>query len=72
MPTARTRESVAEFRRQLAWREFYAHVLAYNPEVVTENFDDYENPIEWRTDPEGLRAWKDGETGYPIVDAGMR
>jgi deoxyribodipyrimidine photo-lyase len=39
---------------------------------VTENFKQYENPIDWREDPEGLQAWKDGETGYPIVDAGMR
>jgi deoxyribodipyrimidine photo-lyase len=66
------RESVREFQSQLAWREFYAHVLAANPEVVTENYKDYENDIEWRTDPEGLEAWKAGNTGYPIVDAGMR
>ncbi|MFC6726511.1 cryptochrome/photolyase family protein, partial [Halobium palmae] len=65
-------ESVEEFQRQLAWREFYAQVLDANPEVVTENFDSYANPIEWRDDDEALRAWKDGETGYPIVDAGMR
>ncbi|MFB6281639.1 MAG: deoxyribodipyrimidine photo-lyase [Haloferacaceae archaeon] len=65
-------ESVEEFRSQLAWREFYAHVLAFNPGVVSDDYDEYENPIEWRDDPEGLRAWKDGETGYPIVDAGMR
>ncbi|MFC3476539.1 cryptochrome/photolyase family protein [Halobacterium litoreum] len=66
------RESVEEFQQQLAWREFYAQVLYFNQSVVTENFKDYENPIEWRDDPEGLQAWKDGETGYPIVDAGMR
>jgi deoxyribodipyrimidine photo-lyase len=66
------RESVEEFRTQLAWREFYTQVLYYNPEVVTENFKRYENAIEWREDPDGLEAWKAGETGYPIVDAGMR
>ncbi|WP_256391058.1 cryptochrome/photolyase family protein [Natronoarchaeum rubrum] len=65
-------ESVEEFQSQLAWREFYAHVLNFNPGVVTENFKDYDREIAWRSDPEGLRAWKDGETGYPIVDAGMR
>lgn len=68
----RERESGEEFRSQLAWREFYAQVLRYNPEVVTENYRSYERPIEWRDDPDGLQAWKDGETGYPIVDAGMR
>jgi deoxyribodipyrimidine photo-lyase len=65
-------DSVREFQSQLAWREFYAHVLNFNPEVVTENYKGYENPIEWREDPDALRAWKNGETGYPIVDAGMR
>ncbi|WP_144900859.1 cryptochrome/photolyase family protein [Halobellus captivus] len=65
-------DSVEEFQSQLAWREFYAHVLFYNPEIVSENFREYDNDIEWRNDPDELRAWKDGETGYPIVDAGMR
>ncbi|MEF8782931.1 MAG: deoxyribodipyrimidine photo-lyase [Haloarculaceae archaeon] len=66
------RESVFEFQDQLAWREFYTQVLWDRPDVVTANYKQYENDIEWREDPEGLQAWKDGETGYPIVDAGMR
>jgi deoxyribodipyrimidine photo-lyase len=66
------RESVVAFRSQLAWREFYTHVLYFNPEVVTENYRGYENPIGWENDGELLDAWKRGETGYPIVDAGMR
>jgi len=65
-------ESAEEFESQLAWREFYSHVLWDRPEVVTRNYKSYEHPIEWREDPERLQAWKDGETGYPIVDAGMR
>ncbi|WP_226006520.1 cryptochrome/photolyase family protein [Natrinema salinisoli] len=70
--TADDRESVREFQRQLAWREFYAHVLAFNPETITEDFSGYEHEIEWRDDPDALEAWRAGETGYPIVDAGMR
>ena len=66
------RESVEEFRSQLAWREFYTHVLYFNPGVVAANYKSYENPIEWEDDTELLEAWKRGETGYPIVDAGMR
>ncbi|MFP8956199.1 cryptochrome/photolyase family protein [Natrialbaceae archaeon A-CW3] len=66
------RESVDTFRQQLAWREFYAHVLAFNPSVVSTNFSDYQNEIEWNDDPAELEAWRAGETGYPIVDAGMR
>ncbi|WP_434521999.1 cryptochrome/photolyase family protein [Halorubrum sp. AS12] len=65
-------EQVEEFQQQLAWREFYAQVLFHNPEVVTENYKAYEAAIEWRDDPEEIAAWKRGETGYPIVDAGMR
>ncbi|WP_096392935.1 deoxyribodipyrimidine photo-lyase [Halorubrum trapanicum] len=65
-------EQVEEFQQQLAWREFYAQVLFHNPEVVTENYKTYEEGIEWRDDPEEIAAWKRGETGYPIVDAGMR
>ncbi|MFB6121454.1 MAG: deoxyribodipyrimidine photo-lyase [Halobacteriaceae archaeon] len=65
-------ESVTEYQRQLAWREFYAHALAARPDVVTANYREYENDIEWRDDPDELAAWKRGETGYPLVDAGMR
>ncbi len=66
------REGVETFQEQLAWREFYAHVLACNPSVVSENFSSYTHGIDWRNDPEELEAWQRGETGYPIVDAGMR
>ncbi|NLV10794.1 deoxyribodipyrimidine photo-lyase [Halomicrobium mukohataei] len=66
------RESVEEFQSQLAWREFYTQVLFANRSVVTDNYKSYERPLQWRDDPEALQAWKDGETGYPIVDAGMR
>lgn len=64
--------SVREFQRQLAWREFYAHVLAARPDIVARNYREYENDIEWREDEAALQAWKDGRTGYPFVDAGMR
>jgi deoxyribodipyrimidine photo-lyase len=66
------RESVREFQDQLAWREFYAQVLWANPDTVTENFQDFAEPIDWHDDPAALRAWQEGRTGYPIVDAGMR
>ncbi len=66
------RESVEEFQAQLAWREFYTQVLYHNPSVVTENYKEYENEIGWRDSEDEIDAWKKGETGYPIVDAGMR
>ncbi|MEF8771034.1 cryptochrome/photolyase family protein [Halodesulfurarchaeum sp.] len=66
------RESVTEFQRQLAWRDFYIQVLDAHPNTVSENFKSYENQIEWRDEPGHFTAWTDGKTGYPIVDAGMR
>ena len=64
--------AVEEYQQQLAWREFYTQVLYHNPEVVTDNYKTYEEGIEWLDDPDEIAAWKRGETGYPIVDAGMR
>ena len=71
-PDEEAAESCEEFESQLAWRDFYAHVLAANPGLVTTAYRSYEHPIAWRSDPVGLQAWKDGTTGFPIVDAGMR
>jgi len=66
MRTATTRGPVAaveEYQKQLAWREFYTQVLYHNPEVVTENYKEYEEGIAWRDDPDEIAAWKRGETG---------
>ncbi|WP_324758476.1 cryptochrome/photolyase family protein [Haloarcula sp. GH36] len=71
-PGSDREESVEEFLSQLAWREFYTQVLFDRPDVVTANYKEYDHPIEWDHDEDHLQAWKDGETGYPIVDAGMR
>ncbi len=71
-PDAEAADSCETFESQLAWRDFYAHVLAANPGTVSAPYRSYERPIAWREDPDRLRAWKDGETGFPIVDAGMR
>jgi len=66
------RDAVETYQEELAWREFYTQVLYYNPQVVVENYKQYEYEIEWRADDDHLEAWKEGKTGYPIVDAGMR
>lgn len=61
-----------KFLSELCWREFCYCLLFYNeglPETpLREEFADY----PWRNDKKGLAAWRKGETGYPIVDAGMR
>ncbi len=57
---------------ELIWRDFYAQILYHFPHVVKSAFKPAYELIEWRNDPEHLEAWKSGQTGYPIVDAGMR
>jgi deoxyribodipyrimidine photo-lyase len=66
------RRNVDKFRYELSWREWNYHLLYYNPALLTENYKDFPNPIAWENDPDHLAAWKRGETGYPLVDAGMR
>jgi deoxyribodipyrimidine photo-lyase len=61
------------FRKQLAWREFYAAVLHAWPESAREYFQPVFARMKYATVPsEAFDAWRAGRTGYPIVDAGMR
>jgi deoxyribodipyrimidine photo-lyase len=65
-------DGAAAFVRQLAWRDFYAHVLLLHPGNVTHEFQPRFRELEWDHDPALLDAWTSGRTGYPLVDAGMR
>jgi deoxyribodipyrimidine photo-lyase len=60
------------FVRQLAWRDFYAHVLLNFPGNARHAFKPAFDALEWSGDEIDLAAWTEGRTGYPIVDAGMR
>ncbi len=60
------------FLRELGWREFSYHLLFHNPEMGTRNLRPSFDRMPWRDAPDDLRRWQRGETGYPIVDAGMR
>nr|WP_256396578.1 deoxyribodipyrimidine photo-lyase [Halohasta litorea] len=66
------RQNIDKFRYELSWREQHYHLLYNNPELPTENYKTVPNPIAWRNDPTEFEAWQRGETGYPLVDAGMR
>ncbi len=57
---------------ELIWREFYMMILDNFPHVVAENFNRRYNGIAWRNNEAEFRAWCEGKTGYPLVDAGMR
>ena len=60
------------FRRELAWREFYASVLFHWPESAREYFQPALAGLPYAQPGAAFDAWRDGRTGYPIVDAGMR
>ena len=60
------------FVRQLCWRDFYAQIMAANPDTATRALRPEYEKVSWLSDPEGFKAWTSGQTGYPIVDAAMR
>ncbi|MGQ0836974.1 cryptochrome/photolyase family protein [Actinokineospora sp.] len=63
------------YRTELAWRDFYADVLWHRPETARENYNPKFDKLAYDTGTaaaERFAAWCRGETGYPIVDAGMR
>jgi deoxyribodipyrimidine photo-lyase len=57
---------------ELIWREFYQDVLANHPQVVETTFDPQYEKLEWQGLDEHFELWKQGQTGYPIIDAAMR
>lgn len=57
---------------ELAWRDFYQMILFHFPHTVTKSFKPKYDHIKWRNHPDEFEAWCQGNTGYPLVDAGMR
>ncbi len=60
------------FLNELIWREFYKAILHHFPETQNRAFKPVYDQIEWRNSKDDFERWKNGQTGYPIVDAGMR
>jgi deoxyribodipyrimidine photo-lyase len=60
------------FIKELAWREFYFAILHHYPNVLDEEFNADWRGLPWDEPDERFEAWKEGKTGFPIVDAGMR
>lgn len=63
------------FQKEIAWREFYADVLFHNPHTVDDYYDPKFKAMRYDTGKSAerkLTAWKEGKTGFPMVDAGMR
>jgi deoxyribodipyrimidine photo-lyase len=63
---------LSQYLNELIWREFYYHILAHRPDVETEPFQKKYRKLKWKYRESHFKAWQEGRTGYPIVDAGMR
>ena len=57
---------------ELFWRDFYTQILHHYPHVLGKSFIPKYDQLKWENDPKKIKAWKEGLTGFPIVDAGMR
>ena len=66
------RKAGEAFIRELIWRDFAHSVLFHFPHTTDKPFDARFNNFKWKQSKKLLRAWQQGLTGYPIVDAGMR
>ena len=66
-------KGIVHWVSEILWREFYRHILYNFPKVSRgQPFISYTKNIPWRNDSDALMRWKEGRTGIPIVDAGMR
>lgn len=67
-----TQDNIRTWRQELAWREFYQHVMYFFPELADGPYRKPFKDFPWNNNPDHFQAWCDGKTGYPIVDAAMR
>lgn len=65
-------ESSFAFQKEIAWIEFAYYLLYHYPSMPDENFKKAYDDFKWHKDDVNLKKWQKGNTGYPIVDAGMR
>jgi deoxyribodipyrimidine photo-lyase len=65
-------EGAETYLQEIVWREFSYHLLHHYPETTREPLRDKFRDFDWRDAPEELERWRQGQTGFPIVDAGMR
>ncbi|MBA4421017.1 MAG: deoxyribodipyrimidine photo-lyase [Anaerolinea sp.] len=68
----KSRKNAQTWLDELVWREFYYSVLHFFPDGLKTSFRKDLHKIQWHNAPQELEAWKQGKTGYPVVDAGMR
>ncbi|MEM8953641.1 MAG: deoxyribodipyrimidine photo-lyase [Verrucomicrobiota bacterium] len=66
------RDSFHTFIKELAWREFYMHILHHFPDVLDHEFNPKYRDLPWEPENDAFQKWSQGRTGFPIVDAGIR
>lgn len=71
-PDAAAEKGVSTWLNELIWREFYHSVGFHFPHALSGNFRQQYDAVQWENDPIKFEAWKQGQTGYPVVDAAMR
>lgn len=71
-PEIYTTEGGHRFITELVWREFYYHILYHFPHVESSEFNEKYRNLSWQNNPHFFECWCRGQTGFPIVDAGMR
>ncbi|MDW8144863.1 MAG: deoxyribodipyrimidine photo-lyase [Roseiflexaceae bacterium] len=64
--------SIETWIGELAWRDFYYQILWHYPHVLRRSFKPQYDALAWENDPALFDAWKEGRTGFPIIDAAMR
>lgn len=67
-----TETSIITWQKELAWREFYQHVMYHFPALADGAFRELFKNFPWQNNAEHYQAWCEGRTGYPIIDAAMR
>lgn len=72
MQTSIHHKAIDTYLSELGWREFSYHLLYHVPDLPEASFKKQFDSFPWQHDPDGLKRWQQGLTGYPIVDAGMR
>src|SRR5690554_511918 len=65
-------QSNEKYFNELIWRDFYQMILDYFPDSADQSFKPQYDNIPWENNEQYFQAWREGKTGYPIVDAGMR
>jgi len=64
--------NIIQFMKEILWREFSYHLLQHFPNMPNYPIREMYKSFPWKKNKKGFAAWTKGETGYPIVDAGMR